>query len=78
MLLGDWLDDTVLDGVWLDCAVVADDWSELRVHEEVGVLSVLEDVRLDAAVRLTSECPVEDVLVSNAAAAVWRSFKERN
>lgn len=39
--------------------MVVDDWSELTVHEEVGVLSVLEDtgldVRLDAAVLLTSE-----------------------
>ncbi len=50
MLLGDWLDDTVLDA-----AVVADVWSEVRVHEDVGVLSVVEDVRLDAAVQPTSE-----------------------
>lgn len=45
------------------------DWSELRA----GVLSLLEDIGLDAAVQLTSEALEEEVLVSNAAAAVWRS-----
>lgn len=64
MPLGDWLEDTVLDNVW------PDDWPELRAHEEVGVLSPLEDVRLDAVFSPTSECPSEDVLVCNAAAAL--------
>lgn len=77
MLLDNWLDDTVLEGDWLDGTVIAGDWSELRVHEDVDVLSVLEDVWLDAAVQLSSGRPLEDVLVSNAAAAVWRSFKKR-
>lgn len=75
MLLGDWLDDAVLDDVM-------DDWSKLRVHEEVSVLLVSENVRLDvkleAGVCLTIKCPKEDELVSNALASVWRSFKERN
>lgn len=55
MPFGDWLTDSVVDDDWLD------DWSELIVHEEVGVLSVLEDIRLDVVVRLTGL--FEDVLV---------------
>lgn len=62
--------DSTGDDVWLD------DWSELIVHEEVGVLSVLKDIRSDAVVRLTGLS--EDVLVCKIAADLWRSFKERN
>lgn len=49
---------------WLDDAVVATDWSELRVCVEFGVLCELIDVRLDTS-RLK-----DAVLFSNAAAAV--------
>lgn len=62
MPLGDWLEDTVLDNVW------PDDWPELRAHEEV--FFPLDDVRLDAAFWPTSECPLDDVLVCNAAAVL--------
>lgn len=69
-LLGNWLDDTVLECDWLDGAVVADDWLELRVHKDVDTLSLLEEVWLDAVVQVISRRPLEDVLLSNAAAAV--------
>lgn len=64
MPLGDWLEDAVLDNVW------PDDRPELRAHEEVGVFSPLDDVRLDAVFWTTSECPSEDMLVCNAAAVL--------
>lgn len=56
--------------------MVVDDWSELRVHEDVGVLRL--DVRLDVVNWPTSGGPEEDVLVSNAATSVRTSFKEIN
>lgn len=64
MPLGDWLEDSVFENVW------PDDRPEPRPHEEVGVFSPLDDVRLDAAFWPTSERPSEDVLVCNAAAAL--------
>lgn len=64
MLLADWLEDSVFENVW------PDNWPELRTHEEVGVFSPLDDVRLDAAFWPTIECPSEDVFVGNAAAAL--------
>lgn len=69
-LLGNLLDDTVLECDWLDGTVIADDWSELRVHNDVDTLSLLEGVWLDAAVQVISGCPLDDVLLSNAEAAV--------
>lgn len=78
MLAGEPLDDAVLDDVWLDGAVVADDWSELRVHEDDSVPAVPEEVRFDAGTQLTSRFPVEDALVSNEAAAIRRSFKQKD
>lgn len=77
---GDWLVCVMLPGNWLADGVVddvcSDDWSERFVHEEVGDLAVLEDIRLDAVVQLTGLS--EDVLVFKAAADLWRSFKEKN
>lgn len=48
----------------MDGAVVADDWSELKVQEDIWL-----DVRLDAAVHLAPDWLF---------AAAWTSFKERN
>ena len=72
VLPGDWLEDPVLDEL-----IGADDWSEPSVQEGVGVLSVLEDVWLDAAVRLTDARLEDEVLFSSAAALVWRFYKEK-